>query len=651
MKSTMNTAQGNDGLRLGSRKAKTGLLLPGAVIALIAFAVYFNTLFNGFVYDDMTQVLENRWIRDFKYLPDIFTKSVWSFQQETTTSNYYRPLMHLIYMVNYHIFGLNPLGFHLVNVLFHMANSVLVFLVAARLLASRTTSHAKNSSGSSARHFGSARSGLTMAIYNSLFTSSDSHFVAFIAALLFAVHPIHTEAVAWVAGLPDLLFTFWFLLSLELYIEATTEKQIHKGRYVLSVVSFFLSTLSKEPALTLPLILMGYDHLFGQPEDGFRGRWKRYLPYILISAFYFTLRLHALGGIAPERRYEHLSSLQHVINIFPLFSNYLEKLLLPVHLNAFHVFHPIASILEAAGIFSVAVAAAFVGITAAAYRKNRMACFYLLFLVVPLLPAFYIRGLGLNMFAERYLYLPSVGFTAVVAIFLTKMAEKSPRRMIALLGALALVAGLYSLGTIKRNAVWKENLTLFSDTVKKSPDAELPHKELGIALFETGRVNEAIAYYDKAIALNPSDFEVYNNRGLAFNHMGHFDRAIADFDKAIALNERSFEAYNNKGKIYGQTGSFDKAIEQFSKAIDIKSDFALAYGNRGLAYSLTGDFERALRDLNTAIEFDERYAEAYGTRGNIYLRIGNTELAVSDFRKACDLGSKMACDVLKLHVR
>jgi tetratricopeptide (TPR) repeat protein len=165
--------------------------------------------------------------------------------------------------------------------------------------------------------------------------------------------------------------------------------------------------------------------------------------------------------------------------------------------------------------------------------------------------------------------------------------------------------GLYSVGTIGRNAVWKNDLTLFTDTVKKSPDAAAPHQELGIALAERGRVEEAIASYDRAIAMASSDFRMYNNRGLAFNQMGRLDLAMADFDRAIAWNPRSCEAYNNKGKVYGQTGSFDKAIEHFSKAIDIHPDFPLAYGNRGLAYSILGDYPKAWKDVNRAIELDE----------------------------------------------
>ena len=174
----------------------------------------------------------------------------------------------------------------------------------------------------------------------------------FIAALLFATHPIHTEAVAWVAAIPDISYTLFYLLSFYFYMRS---KEGLKSGYLISVAMFLLACFSKEPALTLPLILVGYDYLFDDPKKSICGRWKGYLPYFFVAVIYFAFRLYALGGIAPERLHENLSALQYIINIFPLFSKYLEKLILPINLNAFYVFHPIASLFETAGMLSVAV--------------------------------------------------------------------------------------------------------------------------------------------------------------------------------------------------------------------------------------------------------------------------------------------------------
>jgi len=608
-------------------------LLPAVILPVLSFAVYANTLAGGFVYDDISQVLENLWIRDVRYLPEIFSKSVWNFQGNVT-SNYYRPLMHVIYMANYHLFSLAPWGFHLVNVLFDAGNTVLVFLLAVRLF------------GGSA-----GRTGVVTG------KSADFSSPPFLAALLFATHPIHAEAVAWVAGLPDLSYSFFFLLSLLLYIRSTEGMGVHKGRYGLSVVFFFLSVLCKEPAATLPFLLIAYDAAFRSPPSSPLGggetsspspptggySLKRYIPYFALLGFYFIVRTSALKGFSPVKAHGELDAYGYLINVFPLFAQYIGKLLMPVDLNAFHVLHPIRSLLEFKGIVGVGVAASFATATVVAYRKSRVAFLGLALIAVPLLPALYIPALGEASFAERYLYLPSVGFVVLLAAAFAWSREKWPRYGFAITVSVMILAILYSVQTVRRNPVWKDDLSLFSDTVRKSPDGKLPNKMLGIALMDAGRIDEAIDRFGKAISMDPSDFMVYNNRGLAFHESGRGDLALADFDRAIALNPRSFEAYNNKGKVYGQAGSLDKAIEHFSKAIAINPDFPLAYGNRGVAYTILGDYRRAWIDVTRAIELDERYSEAYIARGDIRLRTGNREQAISDYRKACDLGNPQGC--------
>ncbi len=207
-----------DSLRAPALKAS---LLPFiTVVVLVSAGVYANTLSNDFVYDDRSQVLENRLILDFRYLPDIFTRSAWSFQSAPVISNYYRPMMNVIYMLNYYIFGLTPWGFHLVNILFHAGNSVLVFLLTARLL--RDAPDRVSETGG---------------------RPVSANIPPFIAALLFATHPVHTEAVAWVAAVPELSFTLLYLLSFYLFIGSAAA---FSGKYVLSVVLFFVAAFCKE---------------------------------------------------------------------------------------------------------------------------------------------------------------------------------------------------------------------------------------------------------------------------------------------------------------------------------------------------------------------------------------------------------------------
>ncbi|MGD0887490.1 MAG: tetratricopeptide repeat protein [Thermodesulfovibrionales bacterium] len=586
------------------RKRIPALLI--LIIFLVSFAVYFNALFNDFAYDDKAQVLENHWIRDVKYIPDIFSKSVWSFQEETTISNYYRPLMHLIFMLNYYVFGLRPWGFHLVNILFHAGVSTLVFVITSNLLRASSISSQGDEKGS----------------VGSLL------WPPFVVAVLFATHPIHTEAVSWVAGIPDLSYTFFFLLSFYFYMR---HEGGMKGMYPLSVVSFSVATLCKEPALMLPIILVAYDYIFEKKEAGYLCFIKGYIPYLLVAGAYLGLRYHALGGFSPQEPHIVLSAYGYIINVFPLFSQYLEKLLLPLNLNAFHVLHPISSIFETGGIVSLAVTAAFVGVTFLASKKKSKVCFGLLVIALPLIPSLYIPAIGENVFAERYLYLPSFGFVLLIALALSRAKAVKPGLASGLVMISLAVAVVYSAGTVSRNAVWKDDLTLLADTVRKSPDAALPHNNLGTAYLNQNRLDEAVHEFIAALKLKPDYAEAHYNLGIAYLNQNRLDEAVHEFITALKLKPDYAEAHTNLGIAYANQHRLDEAIHEFIAALKLKPDFAIAHYNLGTAYAKQNHLNEAVHEFITALKLKPDYAEAHNNLGYAYLNQNRPAEAVSEF--------------------
>jgi protein O-mannosyl-transferase len=560
---------------------KTTLIIkfiPILILLLVSFAVYFNALFGDFVYDDTSQVVDNPWIRDIGNIPTIFSKSVWSFQPGITISNYYRPLMYMVYMLNYHVFGLKPWGFHLVNILFHCGVSVLVFLVIRRLLTEDRAS-----------------------------VSPAYLSPPFIAAMLFATHPIHTEAVTWIAGLPDVAFTFFYLLSFYLYVRS---KAIRSGSYLFSVVCFAIAAFFKEPALTLPVIFLAYDYLFREDQPHFPDYLKRYAPYLVIALGYLALRIHALGEFAPQKRYVMLSAYQYVINVFPLFIKYLAKLLAPLNLNAFYVFHPIPSLFQLKGAFSLMTTVVFVGLFLIAFRKNKLVFLGLLFVVVPLLPVLYIPALGVNTFTDRYLYLPSVGYMLLLAVFLSWAKEKLPRAARSITIVFIVIGGVYSVGTINRNSVWQNNINLWSDTVRKSPDSLGAHNDLGTAYVSQGQLDRAIAEYQKALRLNPDYVDAHYNLGFAYALQGQLDRAITEYQATLRLRPNYADAHNNLGRAYALQGQLDRAIVEFQTAVWLKPDHLRAHYNLGLAYALQGQLDRAITEYQTALRLRPDFYEA-----------------------------------------
>jgi tetratricopeptide (TPR) repeat protein len=560
-----------EGASQGSSLKKSRLLLIMIIIAM-SFAVYGNALRNGFVYDDIPQVVQNPWIREIRFIPQIFSTNVWAFQ--ATNTNYYRPLMHISFMLSYHLFGLAPWGFHLVNILLHVGVTLMVYLISSRLFQSTDLS----------------------AIY-------FSRLLPFIAAILFASHPIHTEVVTWVGGVTDLTFTLFFLLALYLYILSAESSAHQKGLSLLSVVSFFLATLCKEPALTFPLILVAYDYSFGRVASRPLDYIKRYAPYLCVAAVYFILRVNALGGLAPVKRHGEMSVYEFLINIFPLFRMYLGKLLLPTHLNAYHVFLPISSILEPNGLLSLAIVSVFACTVVLALKKSRLAFFALSLVLVPLLPALYIPGAGENTFAERYLYLPSFGFVLLVVLLAGWIVLRKPWWSIPVVTALAVITVLYSLGTVQRNGVWKDDERLWRDVVQQSPNSAVPHYNLASALNAEGRTDEAIAEYQHAIRIQPA-VVAYTSLGAAYQAKGLINEALEQYRLALRLQPSNADVHTYMAIAYAEAGFLDNAIEHFRVAVQLQPDSANAQYGLGRAYLDKGWLAEAIPHLESAVRLN-----------------------------------------------
>lgn len=554
-------------LRLPDR---TLLRLLVVLVLLVSIGVYLAALFNDFVYDDVPQVVGNPWIKELKYLPDILFSDVWGFFGASTT-NYYRPAMYVIYMINYHIFGLTPWGFHLINVLFHAGVSVLVLIITSKLIrmeADKPVLAREESPGRTRPQ-----------------PDEPMNSVPFMAALLFATHPVHTEAVTWVAGLPEVSFTFFCLLSYFLYIRSRENPNMREAPYVLSVLSFALGILSKETAITLLIIFVAHDRVFGKPGEPFRAGVKRYLPYTLVTLGYFILRFYALGGFAPLKRHPELQMYENIVNILPLFAQYLGKLFFPINLTAFHIFHPLHSIMEMKAIISVAISAVILAIVILSWRKKGLILFGLLLFTVPLLPVLNVQWVGENAFTERYLYLPSFGFVMILAALLNQVAGRlfrdATRLSVVLFGALIV---LYSAGTVARNSVWKNDASFFEDIIRKNPLSATPHIEFGNSLDYEGRLDEAIEQYRNAVRLEPLSVASHHKLGVALFKKGRVDDAIEQYSIALQLKPDDSQTHNDLGIALAEKGLYNKAIEHFEAAVRLVPDNKTLRKNLAKAY-------------------------------------------------------------------
>jgi Flp pilus assembly protein TadD len=591
--------------RLQNLLGATNAIRVQVIIVVIAsIAVYFNALSNSFVFDDAYQVLDNHWIRNVRFIPTIFSHSAWGFDTSTSSLQYYRPVMHLVYMFNYHVFGLNPWGFHLVNMLFHVGISVLVFVIAKHLLTDSSSS--------------------------SPFTYFSP---AFIAAILFATHPIHTEVVAWVAAVPELVFTLFYLLAFYFYLRS---EKGGKSSYAFSLVAFVFALFSKETAVTLPIIIAAYDYALRKENSKFAaGYLKRYAPYLIITALYLVARSYGLRDVTHVKKVFELSAFEYVINVFSFFTQYLGKLIFPVQLNAYHIFHPLSSFLEPRGLLALIITLAFILFIVAALKINRLVFWCLALVIVPLLPTFYIIGNTEVGISERYLYLPSLGFVLLLAVLVDKIRAKKPKMTMGLGIILLLVVGSYSVGTISRNSVWKDEYALWTDTVKKSPDSAFVHRAFGGALFNRQSVDKALKEFLLAAKFNPNDAEAHMCLGASYSRMGMLDKAVEHYNLSLLLKPVNWEVNYGLGVTYINMGRVDEGIEQLETSLRLKSDFGDAHKNICVAYMVKGVLAKAVEHCRIAVKLtpndsDAHYklALAYKKNGSIYDAIGEYEIAL-----------------------
>jgi len=488
--------------------------------------------------------------------------------------------MNIIYMINYYVFnGLTAWGFHLVNILFHVGVTILVFSISSLF-------------------FPDVEAPLGPLLSAPL-----------LSALIFAVHPVHSEVVAWVACVPELSFTFFGLLAFYFHMRS---RQNSDRAHMWSVVFFASAIFCKETAVTLLPLLAVYDYLYRIEQRDIRRILIRYIPFVIITGLYALIRFHALGGVAPSRAHPELTAYEEILNIFPLFSHYLGKLLVPINLNAVHVLHPVHSIADLNWLGSLAVVSVFAVSSWVSFKKNKTVFFGLMLIIIPLLPAFYIRGLGQNTFAERYLYLPSVGFSLLAGSLVTSEKINSARLKMPLLVFSFSVLMLYSLGTIQRNNIWRTQLSLWADTVQKSPDSAPVRNNLGLALYAGGETDAAIRKFQEALTLNYKYPEAHCNLGFALLNKGAIDAAIKEFQEVLKISPNYYEAHNNMGLAFANLGQIDAAIKEFQEVLKINPNYYEAHYNLGLAYYNKGDVDAAIKQFREAliIEPDDRDARA-----------------------------------------
>ncbi len=574
------------------------------VVAVVALAVYGNALSGGFVLDDEYQVARNPWIRDWRHLPEMFSNDVWRFLPAAPPSNYYRPLMHVLYGVTYHLFGLQPWAFHLVNVGLHAVDTVLVLLFARRL----TKLAGMRPAASAKRPWDALVS------------------VPVVAALCFATHPVHAEAVDWIASVPELTFTAFGLGALLVHTSA-------RSRPVLAAALFFGALLAKETAITLLAVCVAFDLAFPLRSRSVRAWIARYAPLAVVTITYLQMRQHVLpAGLIPLKQRAG-GAISPILEALPLFGSYLRTLVLPNRLHFWHSFHPLDSLFSTAGLVSIATAVTFLIALGIAWRRHRASFVALALLVLPLTPAFLVGALPGKPFAERYLYFPSIGFVLLVAFAIHRLADGRRTRSAAFL-VLAATLAFYVMATVQRNRVWSDFYTLYVDSIAKSPDVPVPCDDLAHALFARGRAKEAIEHLDAQVKLDPQRADCQSSLGSALLLDGRVDEAITHLRLALSLDPSSLSSHNDLGIALRRKGDHAAAIEQYRLALGIAPGYAEAHFSLAGALADGGDLAGALAEYRAAVQASPENAYYRNVLGIECGKQGLLDEAIEQFREA-----------------
>ncbi len=371
--------------------ARPYLALAACTLVALVLIAYYNGLANGFVWDDHQQIVMNPTLRPTTPLTRIFSSDVRFAHQDPSVQNRtYRPLQMLTYRIVAGTFGLGPTPFHLAS----------LFLAIACVLAA-------------------------FAVFWLL---TRSTFSAFAAASLFAVYPIHTEAVDWIAALPDLGCTLFLLIALALFLAARPTELPHRPAWLfplLSLAAFAISLLWKETSAVFPILVVVYVLIV--EKTGLRAALKASATYWAVFALYLIVRFSVLGGMATGARDWALDPLQFLLTTSHLMLSYWLKLAWPFQLNAYYVFSPVRSLADPHAIAAIVFVLAAIAGLVYLVRRTPLPAFAALWVCITLLPALDIYAVGRNVFAERYLYLPSIGFCLLLTLAATRVVAISRR--------------------------------------------------------------------------------------------------------------------------------------------------------------------------------------------------------------------------------
>lgn len=589
--------------------------VAAAIITFLVFMIYLNSFKNDFVnWDDPGLIIRNQRIRslDWQNIVEIFTPK---------KSSTFQPVRVLSYAIDYRIWKLNPIGYRITNLLFYILTCIMVFFSLDML----STNLRKGISGPSHRR------------------------VALFGSLLFAAHPVHVEAVTWLAARKEVLQGFFFFFAFYLYLTGKEKEGRQRAiLVVLVLLSILLATLSKPSAVVFPAVLVIYEMAFRRNQwiDFIKKHWiffslSTIIP-LLLAFVLFRVMLNA-GGIKP---YHGGTFFNNLLVSFYVFLYNIKLLVFTINYSAAYMIRVPFPLINVQTAIVIGAVFFLFGLSVWSLKKTKAIFFSVFFFLLTLLPYLNIIPIS-TLLADRYVFIASFSYCFLLGIGFDKLYSHTQMRFsegffkLLSIALLLFLVGGYSFMTIQQNKIWENSYTLWSDAVEKYPESNTANALMGVVYMDLGMDRKAVEYLEKAVQLLPIDYESRNNLGIVYGRLDKPEKALKELMTAISLQPKNDIMKINLSVFYQGQKEYQKAEEILTYLMSKKPEDARLYFRLGLLYKEMGDYNAAIREFIWTTELSPDIITPYEELGNIYAsRLKDIERAKYYYQKGIESAPK-----------
>jgi protein O-mannosyl-transferase len=586
-------------------------LIP-LVVVLATGLAFLPTFQNGFVdWDDYENFISNPNYRGLGW-----TELRWMFT--TFRLGHYQPLSWITLALDYIIWGTDPFGFHLTNLILHSINALLFYFVAVRLLS----------------------------LWNPALPAPAVKIAAGFSALFFAIHPLRVESVAWASERRDVQSGLFFFLTLLCYLKAAAEEKKNSSRWLgLALVAYSLSLLSKAVGMTLPVVLLLLDfyplkRLSGGPGSWFgpesRRVWLEKIPFFILGVAAGAIALAAQRDFGALKTFEQWSAASRVSQALFGLVFYLWKTLIPFKLSPLYPLPQDFNPWDSTVLLSAAIVVALSAALLAARDVWPAALASWIFYILLLAPVLGFAQSGAQFVADRYSYLACSGWAVLAGAVLLRWRRAWTKATIErrlIIGTAAMILVVLAILTWKQTQVWHDSEKLWRHVLSVVPESELAHANLAAVLLERNEFEEALAHDREAVRLRPASADAHFNLGVVLAAIGSADEAMEHYREALRLNPRRAETHFNMAAVLFSAGKLDEAMAHYREALRINPDYVEAHYNLGGALLATGRIDEAIEHYRAALRIDPDFALAHNNLGSILLQRGRLDDAIKHFQE------------------